>query len=48
MWAIWGALHGVTVFGMELDPELAALPPEQIAKQLATFVLRGIEDPSQT
>jgi AcrR family transcriptional regulator len=48
MWVIWGALHGVTIFGMELDPELAALPPEQIARQLATLVLQGIEDSSQT
>lgn len=42
MWALWGVLHGVTVFGMELDPELAAMPPEQVARQLAALLLHGL------
>jgi len=43
LWAIWGALHGVTVFGMEMDPGLAALPPEQIARELTALFLWGLE-----
>ncbi len=43
LWAIWGALHGVTIFGMEMDPELAALPPEQIARELTALFLWGLE-----
>ncbi len=43
LWAIWGALHGVTIFGMEMDPDLAALPPEQIARELTALFLWGLE-----
>lgn len=43
LWAIWGALHGVTIFGMEMDPDLAALPPEQIARELTALLLWGLE-----
>lgn len=43
LWAIWGALHGVTIFGMEMDPNLAALPPEQIARELTALFLWGLE-----
>lgn len=45
LWAIWGALHGVTVFGMELDPDLAALPPDRIARELTALLLWGLEGP---
>jgi len=43
LWAIWGALHGVTIFGMELDPDLAALPPERMARELTALFLWGLE-----
>lgn len=49
LWAIWGALHGVTIFGMELDPDLAALPPEQVARELSALLLWGLEgNPNQS
>ncbi len=43
LWAIWGALHGVTLFGMELDPDLASLPPERVARELTALLLWGLE-----
>lgn len=46
LWAIWGALHGVTIFGMEMDPDLAALPPERIARELTALFLWGLEGQS--
>ncbi|WP_376791816.1 TetR/AcrR family transcriptional regulator [Thermoflexus sp.] len=49
LWAIWGALHGVTIFGMELDPDLATLPPEQVARELSALLLWGLEgNPNQS
>lgn len=49
LWAIWGTLHGVTIFGMELDPDLAALPPEQVARELSALLLWGLEgNPKKT
>ncbi len=43
LWTIWGALHGVTLFGMELDPDLASLPPERVARELTALLLWGLE-----
>lgn len=49
LWAIWGALHGVTLFGMELDSDLASCPPERIARELTALLLWGLEgNQSQT
>ncbi|MCS6962686.1 TetR/AcrR family transcriptional regulator [Thermoflexus sp.] len=47
LWAIWGALHGVTIFGLEMDPELAMLSPRQIAHELTTLFLWGLEGHSE-